>query len=156
MDEKKTQDESIFGWIYKITNLVNGKIYVGQTAVGVQERFKQHTITNSYIGRALRLYGVENFELTTIDTAENAKALTLAEIKHIHSNNSLVPNGYNIRIPHHMSTTRFHPKYRFRFQKCKTPQELQTLTKDLDFSHLRKCSNFDFHSELAKLVEIYG
>ena len=30
-------------YIYKITNLVNGKIYIGKTSYNsIQERFKQH------------------------------------------------------------------------------------------------------------------
>lgn len=30
-------------YIYLITNKVNGKIYVGQTELTVEERFKNHT-----------------------------------------------------------------------------------------------------------------
>ena len=30
------------GYIYKITNKVNGKIYIGQTVKTVEKRFQQH------------------------------------------------------------------------------------------------------------------
>ena len=30
--------------IYKITNIVNGKVYIGQTIRPLQERFKRHLI----------------------------------------------------------------------------------------------------------------
>lgn len=30
------------GWIYRITNTVNGKIYIGKTTVGVSQRWEMH------------------------------------------------------------------------------------------------------------------
>ena len=32
------------GYIYKITNKINGKIYVGQTIKNYEERFRQHRL----------------------------------------------------------------------------------------------------------------
>ena len=31
-----------FGWIYQITNDLNGKFYIGQTIYGTESRFKRH------------------------------------------------------------------------------------------------------------------
>lgn len=53
----------IYGYIYKITNLVNNKIYIGQTTVGFDQRYKG-TIRNTHNGhlkRAIEKYGEENF-----------------------------------------------------------------------------------------------
>jgi len=32
------------GYIYKITNKINGKVYVGQTIKNYEERFRQHRL----------------------------------------------------------------------------------------------------------------
>ena len=34
--------DDIMGYIYKITNTLNGKIYIGQTVKSLQKRFTQH------------------------------------------------------------------------------------------------------------------
>lgn len=58
--------------IYKITNQINGKIYVGQS-INIEKRWRQHisdTKTHKdecYIHRAMRKYGVENFSFEIIE-----------------------------------------------------------------------------------------
>jgi group I intron endonuclease len=50
--------------IYKITNKVNGKIYVGQTTRSLEERWYGHCSTanqHGILGKALIKYGKENF-----------------------------------------------------------------------------------------------
>ena len=47
--------------VYKITNLVDGKCYVGKTKREIEQRFKEHQNANSCIGEAIRKYGAENF-----------------------------------------------------------------------------------------------
>jgi group I intron endonuclease len=60
--------------IYKITNKVDGKIYIGRTKHNIAERFKQHVRESkqsvssfSYFKRAIRKYGVENFVVELIE-----------------------------------------------------------------------------------------
>ena len=57
--------------IYKITNKINNKIYIGQS-IDIKERWKQHFYKaynkkesgyNSAIHQAFRKYGYENFLL---------------------------------------------------------------------------------------------
>ncbi|MBR3051000.1 MAG: GIY-YIG nuclease family protein, partial [Selenomonadaceae bacterium] len=48
----------VFGVVYLIWNIVNGKKYVGQT---VKARFNEHARQNGIIGRAIRKYGKKNF-----------------------------------------------------------------------------------------------
>lgn len=52
--------------IYLITNLINGKQYVGQTIYTAEQRFKQHLRGDLYIDKAIRKYGVENFKLEVL------------------------------------------------------------------------------------------
>lgn len=57
-----------YGYIYKITNLINGKVYIGQ-AIDVIKRWKRHiayskTATKG-IDAAIKKYGVGCFRVVT-------------------------------------------------------------------------------------------
>lgn len=58
-------------FIYKITNHVNGKTYVGKTVKSIQERYQKHLYNhktqNTYLYKAMRKYGVENFSIDIIE-----------------------------------------------------------------------------------------
>ena len=67
------------GFIYKITNKVNGKSYIGQTIQSVKERFYQHCATkcsqailNMVIHKAITKYGKSNFTIEVIEEVESA------------------------------------------------------------------------------------
>lgn len=82
--------------IYKITNNVNGKIYIGQTIRTLEERFAEHKRNKkSLISKALKKYGTENFTIEQIDTAESIEELNELEFKYIKEYNCITPNGYN-------------------------------------------------------------
>ena len=63
-------------YIYKITNKINQKVYIGKTITSVAERFSKHKyeainrLDNTYIHNAMRKYGVENFIVETIEECE--------------------------------------------------------------------------------------
>ena len=66
------------GFIYKITNKVNGKSYIGQTIQSVKERFYQHCATkcsqailNMVIHKAINKYGKSNFTIEVIEEVES-------------------------------------------------------------------------------------
>lgn len=91
---------SMCGTIYKVTNKINGKIYIGQTARGTEER-KYHHIWNSshnennnHFHSALRKHGVENFEWETLDEHVNVEFLNKMEIYYIGYYDTY-NNGYN-------------------------------------------------------------
>ena len=72
-------------WIYKITNIQNGKIYIGQSIRPIEQRFKRHindalnNVLDTHFARAIRKYGKENFILEEIDTAETQEELNQKE-----------------------------------------------------------------------------
>lgn len=97
------------GWIYKISNNQNDKIYIGQTRIGIQHRWTQHLQAsnrneawNSFLHKAMQKYNTENFKIETVeevccDTEEELKILlNEKEIYYISLYNSLSPNGYNL------------------------------------------------------------
>lgn len=84
-------------YIYKITNLINGKLYIGQTITSIERRFSKHCGNeNQIVSKAIHKYGVENFKVEEIDRAETREELNEKEIYWIKYYNSLVPNGYNV------------------------------------------------------------
>ena len=54
-------------FIYKITNLINNKCYIGKTERTIQERWREHLRHRNSLdlplSRALNKYGVENFQI---------------------------------------------------------------------------------------------
>lgn len=89
--------------IYKITNKVNGKCYIGKTSIGYEKRFKKHKLNaenkiNRRLYDAMNYYGYDNFTIEVLDTCIDEKELAAKEIKYIKQFNSLMPNGYNMTL----------------------------------------------------------
>lgn len=89
-----------YGIIYKITNKINGKIYIGQTTQKISDRLRQHTKErrNYPIKNALVKYGINNFNIEIICSTDNQDSLNVLEQEFINKFNSLKPFGYNIRL----------------------------------------------------------
>lgn len=87
------------GYIYKIVNKVNNKIYIGQTTADLKERWKGHCKSTSnclYLKNAMNKYGKENFELKLICICFDSD-LNCYEEEFIKKHNCVVPNGYNLK-----------------------------------------------------------
>lgn len=85
--------------IYKITNIVNRKPYIGQTKFSVESRWKSHKKdarrgVNSHFYKALRKYGPENFKIEILASAPNKEQLDYLEQLFIVLFDS-IENGYN-------------------------------------------------------------
>lgn len=87
-------------FVYKITNIINGKLYIGQTIRPVEDRFKRHindAINNTldtHFARAIRKYGENSFIIEIIDTATTQEELTQKELYWIRKYNT-IKMGYN-------------------------------------------------------------
>lgn len=86
----------MYGIIYKIMNLLDNMIYVGQTIRTLEERFQEHTQAETYIGRAIRKYGAENFTIEVLEECDTREQLNEREIFWIATLNCKAPNGYNL------------------------------------------------------------
>lgn len=88
-------------FIYKITNLLNNKLYIGQTN-NFQARWKQYTsfyLNNKpkqLIIQAMIKYGIIHFKYELIEVCISREKANEREIFYISQYNSLSPNGYNI------------------------------------------------------------
>ena len=90
--------------IYKITNKLNGKIYIGKTKNKLNVRWSGHKTatnrnkSNTYLQNAMRNHGIENFKIEEIDKAESLLELKSKEYYWINHYNSTDTNiGYNIQ-----------------------------------------------------------
>lgn len=102
------EDGTYTGYIYKITNLINEKVYIGQTTTTIDHRWGQHkTYRNkrNHLYSALDKYGIDNFKIEEIshytrNTKEKLiQILNKKEIYYIAKYNSINPDfGYNISI----------------------------------------------------------
>lgn len=83
--------------IYKITNLLNDKVYIGQTTQELKVRLSNHKCNRrSLISKALNKYGENNFKVEIIDTANSKEELDEKEIYWIRFYNCISPKGYNL------------------------------------------------------------
>ena len=85
--------------IYKITNLLNGKCYVGQ-AKNLKKRIKGHersvSRVKSPLYSAIQSHGWDQFNIEIIYRAETYEQLDQLEIDYIKKYQSLYPIGYNL------------------------------------------------------------
>jgi group I intron endonuclease len=87
------------GVIYKITNNINGKSYIGQTIRPLKRRWQEHCQNVErckVLHRAIVKYGKENFTIKEIDTADTSNELNDKEIYWIKYYSTLIPDGYNM------------------------------------------------------------
>lgn len=82
--------------IYKIENLVNHKVYIGQS-IHIEKRWQEHCrqSSNTIISQAIKKYGKENFSFQILEECK-VNQLDEKEQYYITLFNSVVPNGYNV------------------------------------------------------------
>jgi group I intron endonuclease len=85
--------------VYKLTNKINGKVYIGQTIHKLSTRISQHKASkNTLISWAIRKHGIQNFDVSIVLRANNLDELNSREVFCIRVFNSLSPSGYNNAI----------------------------------------------------------
>lgn len=88
--------------VYKITNKINNKVYIGITSKGISARWKEHLWNAEHgcpfkLHNALRKYGKENFTIELIDFCNSWEELTEKEKFYIAQYKSTEDEfGYNL------------------------------------------------------------
>lgn len=90
------------GFIYIIKNTINSKVYIGQTKVNIDTRWKEHLRHAQYgdqvINRAMKKYGVNKFYIETLEIC-NVDIIDEREIYYIDLYDSTDKSkGYNVSI----------------------------------------------------------
>lgn len=162
--------------IYKITNKVNNKMYVGQTIRDLKDRYEGHLYrafinnSNTKLYNAMRKYGKENFEIEIIDNCSDSK-LNERETYWINKLDTY-NNGYNMTLggeDNPMNNEEIIERHKIKMQskevREKISKSLSNYIKEHGFSeeHKRRLSesamgnkNFLGHkrSEYAKSVTL--
>ena len=88
-------------YIYCITNLINGKRYIGKTTYSITKRFQEHCLDSKKdrcekrpLYTAMNKYGIENFIIEELIQCDELK-LDYYEILFIEKFNTFGKNGYN-------------------------------------------------------------
>lgn len=86
--------------IYKITNKVNGKVYIGQTTVPLELRWKHHCKIKTkrccpLIRAAIEKYGPDNFDISVLQLCNSKVELNIQEAFWIAQYKSF-GQGYNL------------------------------------------------------------
>lgn len=70
--------------IYRITNKVNGKFYIGKTTKSIAVRLKEHKYRsktgNTYLHKAIRKYGEDQFSIELLESVQTNDDLNHREI----------------------------------------------------------------------------
>lgn len=89
-------------YIYKITNDINDKLYIGKTQLSVKQRFKEHckdafsrTKEHRPLYAAMRKYGIEHFSIEQIEETQFPNEREQYWIAYY---NSYGKNGYNATL----------------------------------------------------------
>ena len=81
-------------FIYKVTNNITGKVYIGKKEI--LDDWNSYYGSGKIIKRSLKKYGKENFTKEIIEECKTKQELNKRERYWIQKLNTLYPNGYNI------------------------------------------------------------
>jgi len=134
--------------IYKLSNNIDGKIYIGQTSRSLKIRFNEHCLSNSgchKVQSAIKKYGRENFKIELITITGTQSVADYWEIYFIDKYQTLSREyGYNIRDGG--SVGKFNNKGRKH-----TPDELSKMSK----SQIGRIISFETRQKMSEAKKDY-
>lgn len=155
----------IDGKIYKITNLVNGKVYIGQTTKTLKRRWTQHcSVKGNYkrnaMACAIRKYGKDKFIIEQIGSATTIEELNQEEVYWIKELNSLAPNGYNLDSGGKNKKPHLQTRLKLSIIGGSTPFDVYKITESIGYHRSFKILKTEYvgtwinKSECAEILKI--
>lgn len=99
--------------VYKVTNTLTGKQYIGQTRYSLAHRWAAHCRKKSHcalLSAAIQKYGRDVFIKEVLFTSDCKDAINAKEMELIKELSTISPNGYNItaggEAPRHSDETK--------------------------------------------------
>ena len=149
-------------YIYKITNTVTNKEYIGYTSRNINRRFYEHkwealntsyAENKSYLYQSMRKYGTECFIIETVlEFDENKLDWKELEKYYIKKYKTLIPNGYNLLEGGDKPPTHYGDENNKTKIKDKDLLKLFQMLKDYTISY-REISNY-FNISISQLYDI--
>lgn len=169
-------DNKYYGYIYKIYNTENNKVYIGQTRRDINVRWKQHLLSaksdrdkNTVLYRAMNKYGTDKFNIQLIkeysfgSKDELIKTLNKEEIRYISEYNSVKPNGYNMQYGGKSPTESTKcpvDKYSLKGELLNSYESISEACSDsikkLNHVHISECCNGKLYSSAGYVWRYKG
>lgn len=86
----------MYGYIYKFTNLINDKVYVGKHKYDKPRLDERYLTSGTLIKQSIDKHGLNNFSHELICCCDSLEELNEKEIFYIKYFDCKVPNGYNM------------------------------------------------------------
>lgn len=139
--------------IYLITNLINGKKYIGQTVRSLEERWKRHcwksTAKNSMpICKAITKYGKEHFTIEIVAQCISQNELDEKELFYANALNTWSPNGYNLKAGKGKGSMSFATK--IKIAKANTGKKRSVIARqNMSKAHLGKTLSVERKNKIS-------
>lgn len=114
--------------IYKVTNQLNGKVYIGQTRQSLRRRWSGHCIQGRLLTQAIKKYGSAQFTIQSLAFFDSKEDCNRAEIWFISYFSSLAPYGYNLETGGN-AKTEVHPATKEKLRLINTGKRASAQTR---------------------------
>ena len=130
--------------IYKVTNMINGKMYIGQTRGSFEARMRRHQLDAEqgigfYFQCAIRHYGWENFKAESIAETDDPDELDRLEEYYIKLYNT-TETGYNLALGG-KNNTMDSPKIKLHHDEVMRSPEVRSKISQSMKDHINKPGN---------------
>lgn len=136
--------------IYIVKNNINHKVYIGQTKGTINKRWSGHKSkankgSNLVIHSAMRLHGIENFNIELLECVATLEEANKKEFELVNQFNSKCPNGYNMIDGGNVE-----------FLNATEPKTIEHKQK-IQSSHMKNAKPIiQFEIETGKLIKEWG
>ena len=135
-----TDAAKVYGHIYRVTNLINGKIYIGQTTESLSRRLRNHATGNqSVLKDAIAYYGISNFSIEDIVAGYSQEELDLLEIEAINKEPCLLDQqGYNQRLGGKLQGNRCSEALKAKLKTAHKHEQKPVVQYDIDGNFVQR------------------